>query len=79
MSLYFRIAAIISIKSTEYSFMLDYFGKGKSVFVVELHNHELNEQLMLTNQLDEEEKTPWSKLSTSCLPKKDERHAGREG
>lgn len=29
--------------------------------VVELQNHELNEQLMLINQLDEDEKMHWLK------------------
>ena len=35
--------------------------------VVELQNHELNEQLMLINQLDEDEKTHWLKSLTPCL------------
>ena len=36
--------------------------------VVELQNHELNEQLMLINQLDEDEKMLWLKLLNQCSP-----------
>ncbi len=38
--------------------------------VVELQNHELNEQLMLINQLDEEEKNALIKIINSMLTKK---------
>ena len=38
--------------------------------VVELENHELNEQLMLINQLDEEEKNALIKIINSMLTKK---------
>ena len=38
--------------------------------VVELQNHELNEQLMLINQLDEDEKNALVKIINSMLTKK---------
>lgn len=38
--------------------------------VVELENHELNEQLILINQLDEEEKNALIKIINSMLTKK---------
>src|SRR6056297_2042271 len=38
--------------------------------VVELENHELNEQLMLINQLDEDEKNALIKIINSMLTKK---------
>jgi transcriptional regulator with XRE-family HTH domain len=38
--------------------------------VVELQNHELNEQLMLINQLDEDEKNTLFKIINSMLTKK---------
>ncbi len=38
--------------------------------VVELQNHELNEQLMLINQLDEDEKNALIKIINSMLTKK---------
>lgn len=38
--------------------------------VVELQNHELNEQLMLINQLDEDEKNALFKITNSMLTKK---------
>ncbi len=38
--------------------------------VVESENHELNEQLMLINQLDEEEKNALIKIINSMLTKK---------
>ena len=38
--------------------------------VVELQNHELNEQLMLINQLDENEKNALFKIINSMLTKK---------
>ena len=38
--------------------------------IVELQNHELNEQLMLINQLDEEEKNALIKIINSMLTKK---------
>lgn len=38
--------------------------------VVEIQNHELNEQLMLINQLDEEEKNALVKIINSMLTKK---------
>ncbi len=38
--------------------------------VVELENHELNEQLMLINQLDEDEKNALIKIINSKLTKK---------
>jgi len=38
--------------------------------VVEHQNHELNEQLMLINQLDEEEKNALIKIINSMLTKK---------
>jgi hypothetical protein len=37
---------------------------------IELQNHELNEQLMLINQLDEEEKNALIKIINSMLTKK---------
>lgn len=37
---------------------------------VELQNHELNEQLMLINQLDEDEKNALFKIINSMLTKK---------
>ena len=47
--------------------------------VVELENHELNEQLMLINQLDEDEKNALIKIINSMLTKKaDERFIGRK-
>ena len=47
--------------------------------VVELENHELNEQLMLINQLDEDEKNALIKIINSMLTKKaDERFTGWE-
>jgi hypothetical protein len=42
-------------------------------YVVELQNHELNEQLMLINQLDEDEKNALVKIINSMLTKKNER------
>ncbi|MCB4234754.1 hypothetical protein LDL59_05515 [Kaistella anthropi] len=39
--------------------------------VVELQNHELNEQLMLINQLDEDEKNALIKIINSMLTKKE--------
>lgn len=39
--------------------------------VVELQNHELNEQLMLINQLDEDEKNALVKIINSMLTKKE--------
>jgi hypothetical protein len=38
--------------------------------VVELQNHELNEQIMLINQLDEDEKNALIKIINSMLTKK---------
>ena len=38
--------------------------------VVELQNHELNEQLMLINQLDDDEKNALIKIINSMLTKK---------
>ena len=38
--------------------------------IVELQNHELNEQLMLINQLDEEEKNALIKIINSMFTKK---------
>ena len=38
--------------------------------IVELENHELNEQLMLINQLDEDEKNALIKIINSMLTKK---------
>jgi len=38
--------------------------------VVEMRNHELNEQLMLINQLDEDEKNALNKIINSMLTKK---------
>lgn len=38
--------------------------------VVELQNHELNEQLMLISQLDEDEKNTLIKIINSMLTKK---------
>ena len=38
--------------------------------VVELENHELNQQLMLINQLDEDEKNVLIKIINSMLTKK---------
>ena len=38
--------------------------------VVELENHELNEQIMLINQLDEDEKNALIKIINSMLIKK---------
>jgi len=38
--------------------------------VVEMQNHELNEQLMLINQLDEDEKNALIKIINSMLTKK---------
>jgi len=38
--------------------------------VVDIQNHELNEQLALINQLDEEEKTALVKIINSMLTKK---------
>ncbi|WP_205677192.1 hypothetical protein [Antarcticibacterium arcticum] len=38
---------------------------------VELQNHELNEQLMLINQLDEDEKNALVKIINSMLTKKE--------
>jgi hypothetical protein len=38
--------------------------------VVELQNHELNEQLMLINQLDDDEKSALIKIINSMLTKK---------
>jgi len=38
--------------------------------VVELQNHELNEQLMLISQLDEDEKNALVKITNSMLTKK---------
>jgi hypothetical protein len=38
--------------------------------VVEMQNHELNEQLMLINQLDEDEKNALIKIINSMLAKK---------
>ena len=38
--------------------------------VVELQNHELNEQLILINQLDEDEKNALVKIINSMLTKK---------
>jgi len=38
--------------------------------VVELENHELNEQIMLINQLDEDEKNALIKIINSMLTKK---------
>lgn len=38
--------------------------------VVELENHELNEQLMLINQLGEDEKNALNKIINSMLTKK---------
>jgi hypothetical protein len=37
---------------------------------VELENHELNEQIMLINQLDEDEKNALIKIINSMLTKK---------
>lgn len=45
--------------------------------VVELQNHELNEQLMLISQLDEDEKNALVKIINSMLTKKNERFIGR--
>ena len=44
--------------------------KNEENSVVELENHELNEQLMLINQLDEEEKNALIKIINSMLTKK---------
>ncbi|MCH7415706.1 DNA-binding protein [Belliella sp. R4-6] len=44
--------------------------KDNKNFVVELQNHELNEQLMLINQLDEDEKNVLIKIINSMLTKK---------
>ncbi|HLP04612.1 MAG TPA: hypothetical protein VK152_04205 [Paludibacter sp.] len=38
--------------------------------MVELQNHELNEQLMLINQLDEDERNALIKIINSMLTKK---------
>ncbi len=43
---------------------------GSENSVVELENHELNEQLMLINQLDDDEKNALIKIINSMLTKK---------
>lgn len=43
---------------------------GSENSVMELENHELNEQLMLINQLDDDEKNALIKIINSMLTKK---------
>jgi len=52
----------------DYSIGTDY--KSAPAGVIELQNHELNEQLMLINQLDDDEKNALIKIINSMLTKK---------